>query len=189
MASDGVGVSTLVSFFGCPLQCQYCANWICHDEDTERKYYTPESLVRVLSQDDIYFKTTGGGIVLGGGEPLLQAEFIHEVCRIADPLWKRRIETSLFADWEQVNLLVDVIDEWFIDIKDLQPKIYEGYTGKKNDIVLSNLKKLISIVPKENIVVRVPHIANYNTLDDVKQSLINLASMGVSRIDEFEYVI
>ena len=189
MASDGAGVSTLVAFYGCPLQCRYCANWICHDEDTERKYYSPENLVSILSQDDIYFKTTGGGIVFGGGEPLLQADFIRKVCKLADPLWKKRIETSLYANWEHVNLLTDDIDEWFIDIKDLQPEIYRNYTGKENGIVLSNLKKLADVVPKEKIMIRVPHIANFNTADNVKQSVTKLKSMGFSRIDEFEYVI
>ena len=188
MASDGAGVSTLVAFYGCPLQCRYCANWICHDEDTERKYYTPENLVSVLSQDDIYFKMTGGGIVFGGGEPLLQVDFIHKVCKLADPLWKKRIETSLYANWEHVNLLIDDVDEWFIDIKDLQPEIYKNYTGKENGIVLSNLKKLADVVPKEKIMIRVPHIANFNTTDNVKQSVAKLKSMGYSRIDEFEYV-
>ena len=188
MASDGAGVTTLVAFFGCPLHCRYCVNWICHDIDTARKYYTPENLVSVLNQDDIYFKMTSGGVVFGGGEPLLQSEFIHEVCKLADPLWKIRIETSLYANWEQVNLLAGDIDEWFIDIKDLQPKIYEDYTGKKNDIVLSNLRRLIAIVAKDKIMIRVPHIANLNTANDVKQSVANLKSMGFSRIDEFEYV-
>ena len=60
---------------------------------------------------------------------------------------------------------------------------------KKNSIVLHNLKKLIEIVPKEKILVRVPHIANFNTIDNIKQSVINLKMMGFSRIDEFEYVI
>lgn len=63
------------------------------------------------------------------------------------------------------------------------------YTGKENCIVLSNLKNLTNIVPKEKIMIRVPHIANFNTADDVKQSVAKLMSMGFSRIDEFEYVI
>jgi len=189
MASDGTGVSTLVAFYGCPLQCRYCANWICHDEATERKYYSPENLISILSQDDIYYKMTGGGIVFGGGEPLMQADFIHEVCKVADPLWERRIETSLYANWEQINLLVEDIEEWFVDIKDLQPEIYKKYTGKENGIVLSNLRKLASVVPKEKIMIRVPHIANFNTPDDVKQSMNKLRSMGLLRLDEFEYVV
>ena len=95
----------------------------------------------------------------------------------------------MYADWERVNLLVGDIDEWFIDIKDLQPKIYKQYAGKENDIVLSNLKKLIAIVPKEQVMIRVPLIANFNTVDDVKQSVTKLKSMGFSRVDEFEYVV
>lgn len=189
MASDGAGVSTLVAFYGCPLRCKYCANWICHKKDAPRKTYYPEKLISILSHDDIYFKMTGGGIVFGGGEPLLQAEFIHEVCKVADPLWKKRIETSLFAKWEQIKLLTGDIDEWFVDIKDLNPKIYKAYTGKENDTVISNLNKLIEVVPKGKITIRVPHIVNFNTIDNVKHSIEELTTIGFSKIDEFEYVI
>ena len=141
MATDGPGVSTLVTFWGCPLQCEYCANWMCHDALTHREAYTPEQLVAILRQDDIYFKMTGGGIVFGGGEPLLQAKFIHDVCKIIDPLWKKRIETSLYAGWDEIELLIDDIDEWFIDIKDMNAQIYKSYTGKDNSIVIENIKK------------------------------------------------
>ncbi len=188
MASDGAGVSTLVAFFGCPLRCKYCANWVCHEPDTPKKSYSPETLVSVLNKDDIYFKMTGGGVVFGGGEPLLQAEFIHEVCKLVDPLWKKRIETSLYAKWDRIRLLLDDIDEWFIDIKDLRPEIYKKYTGKGNELVISNLKKLITKVPKERILIRVPFIANINSLDDVKQSVETLKMMGYSRIEQFEYI-
>lgn len=187
MASDGAGVSTLIAFHGCPLRCRYCANEICHEDDAPRKMYRPETLVSVLNQDDIYFKMTGGGVVFGGGEPLLQGEFIHECCKLADSLWKKRVETSLYVNWDSIRLLLDDIDEWFIDIKDLQPKIYKKYTGKDNDIVISNLKKLIAIVPKEKLMIRVPRIANFNSLDDVNQSEAILKKMGYSRIDQFEY--
>lgn len=188
MASDGAGVSTLVAFFGCPLRCKYCANWGCHENDALRESYSPETLVNVLKKDDIYFKMTGGGVVFGGGEPLLQAKFIHEVCKLADPLWKKRIETSLYAKWDSIRLLLDDIDEWFIDVKDMQPEIYKKYTGKDNKLVISNLKKLIATVPKEKILIRVPFIANINSSDDVKHSVETLKLMGYLRIEQFEYI-
>ncbi len=188
MASDGAGVSTLVIFFGCPLRCKYCANWGCHETDTPTESYSPETLVNALKKDDIYFKMTGGGVVFGGGEPLLQAEFIHDVCKLADPLWKKRIETSLYAKWDRIRLWLNDIDEWFIDIKDLQPEIFKKYTGKDNAIVISNLKKLIATVPKEKILIRVPYISKFNSLDGVKQSVETLKMMGFSRIEQFEYI-
>ena len=94
MAADGQGVSTLVTFFGCPLHCKYCANECCHESEaflfgTQRAAYRPEELVKVLRKDEIYYLMTGGGIVFGGGEPLLQTEVIHEVCKQADPRWKK----------------------------------------------------------------------------------------------------
>ena len=188
MATDGPGVSTLVTFWGCPLQCEYCANWMCHDVLTHRESYTPEQLVAILRQDDIYFKMTGGGIVFGGGEPLLQAKFIHDVCKIIDPLWKKRIETSLYAEWDEIELLIDDIDEWFIDIKDMNAQIYKSYTGKDNSIVIENIKKILTRVPEERILIRIPYIPNVNTSNDIIKSIAIIKRMGISRIDQFEYV-
>ena len=48
---------------------------------------------------------------------------------------------------------------------------------------------MIEIVPKEQVMSRVPLIANFNTADDVKQTVAKLKGMGFSRIEEFEYVI
>ena len=187
MASDGVGVSTLVAFYGCPLRCQYCFNRVCLEENALRESYDSVHLVSKLGQDDIYFKMTGGGIVFGGGEPLLQAGFIHDVCQLADPLWKKRMETSLYSEWDLIRLLANDIDEWIVDIKDLNPRIYKEYTTKDNASVISNLEKLIEIVPKEKIWIRVPHIKGYNSSDDIKGSIESLKRTGYTRIEQFEY--
>ena len=189
MWSDGNGISTLIAFWGCPLHCKYCANASCHKNDTPKKSYNPLELVDKLKQDDIYYKMTGGGIVFGGGEPLMQAEFIHEVCNLADPMWQKRIETSLYADWEKICLLVDDIDEWIIDIKELNPKIYLDYTGRDNDIVIQNLKRLVSSISKKKILIRVPFISGFNSVDDAENSVEELKSMGFSRVERFDYVI
>lgn len=176
MATDGEGVSTLVTFYGCPLRCKYCVNECCHEKEgfisgTRRAAYRPEELIEVLRKDAVYYLMTGGGIVFGGGEPLLQSAFIHEVCRQADPGWKKRIETSLNVPWEHVEPLIDDLDEWIIDIKDMNPLIYEKYTGKDNGFVLTNLLGVRDRVQAEKIHIRVPHIEGYNTPDDVKKSV------------------
>lgn len=81
MGTDGKGVTMLVGFYGCPLDCKYCINKHCHDDETVRGDYTADELVEILSIDEIYYRMTGGGVTFGGGEPLMQAEFIHEVCQ------------------------------------------------------------------------------------------------------------
>ena len=192
MASAGIGVSTLVAFWGCPLHCKYCINDQCHDRgyeypEVERAAYTPQELVEILRKDDLYYKMTGGGIVFGGGEPLLQAAFIHEVCELADPKWVKRIETSLYAHWKDISFLTDDIDEWIIDIKDMNKEIYKAYTGRSNKSVIQNLKKLIERVPLERIWIRVPHIPGINNDEDVKRSKEELRKIGFNHIEEFEY--
>ena len=171
MGTDGTGIRTLIGFYGCPLQCKYCINRECHERDAVRADYTPEELIEVLSIDEPYFLMTNGGITFGGGEPLLQAAFIHEVCQKMNPKWGRVMETSLYASWDQIELLIPDINTWIIDIKDLNRDIYESYTGKSNDLVLENLRKLVEKVPAENILVRIPYIPGYNTREEFSKKM------------------
>lgn len=163
METDGTGIRTLVGFYGCPLKCKYCVNNYCHHSETVRANYTAEELIETLSIDEPYFLMTKGGVTFGGGEPLLQADFIHEVCSKMNPQWSKTIETSLYGSWERIELLIKDIDYWYIDIKDLNADTYKAYTGKSNRSVLSNLRKLVKVIPPEKICVRVPFIPKYNT--------------------------
>ena len=190
MGTDGKGVTTLVGFHGCPLSCKYCANNYCHQTDMERADYTPEELLSVLSIDEPYFLMTGGGVTFGGGEPLLQAEFIHEVCVKMKKNWRRTIETSLYAPWKDVELLVDDIDYWYIDIKDINDEIYKSYTGKSNEVVIENLKKLFERVSDGKICIRMPIIPGYNTEESRKEGIdfITHEISGKVMLDLFKYI-
>ncbi|MBP1560088.1 MAG: radical SAM protein [Oscillospiraceae bacterium] len=189
MGTDGEGVSTLITLHGCPLSCKYCINDYCHDEFCERSAYTPEKLVEVLKKDDIYFKMSGGGIVFGGGEPLLQSEFIAEVFRIADSKWKKRIETSLNVPWENIEPLLPLTDEWIIDIKDIDEGIYRKYTGCSNAVVKENLLKMKEHIPAENMKIRVPYIPDYNTEKNVEKSVKWVRNALGIEAEQFGYFV
>jgi len=77
IATDGVGVTTLVCFHGCPLRCKYCINPFSFAPDTRRADMTAEQLYQKVKVDELYFLATGGGITFGGGEPLLYPEFLE----------------------------------------------------------------------------------------------------------------
>lgn len=173
MGTDGEGVSTLITFFNCPLHCKYCANNFCHESDDSvpRTTYTPRELINVLKKDDIYYKMSGGGIVFGGGEPLLQSAFIHEICKHSDPVWKKRIETSMNVPWRNIEPILNDMDEWIIDIKDIDRTIYKNYTGVDNQKLINNLCKITKYVDKSQIHIRIPIIPEFNTESDVKKSV------------------
>ncbi|MCI9079099.1 MAG: radical SAM protein [Lachnospiraceae bacterium] len=176
MGSDGKGVSTLVAFFGCPLHCRYCINDFCHERvdsfgNVPRGAYSPQELMQILRKDDIYYRMSGGGVTFGGGEPLLQSAFIHEVCKLADAGWQMRIETSLNIPWSYVEPLAGDIDEWIIDIKDMDDQIYENYTGVKTGHLTSNLLRLKEQADAAKLHIRVPRIPGYNTEENIRKSV------------------
>lgn len=185
MGTDGNGISTLVAFYGCPLSCRYCLNPQCNEEKTRRTNITPEHLVEILSVDQIYFKSTGGGVVFGGGEPLLQSEYIKEVCQKIANRWEKRVETSLNVSWDKIEILIPYIDQWIIDIKDSHQDIYHKYTGKNGDIVYANVENLSKKVGRDKLVIRIPEIPEYNTEEDVLMSMQIYEDFG--KIDLFQY--
>lgn len=187
MGTDGKGISTLITFYGCPLNCKYCLNPQCKSESTPCTYIEPNDLVNLLMVDDIYFKSTGGGIVFGGGEPLLNAEYIKEVCDLVPLQWKIRIETSLNVKWDKIELLLPYIDQWIIDIKDSNTEIYKNYTGADNLKLYDNVLRLSHKIGKEKLLIRIPKIPNYNTEKDIQESVKLYSNLG--NIDIFNYKI
>lgn len=186
--SDGVGVTTLVCFWGCPLRCQYCLNPQSWRTKTGIRNITPLQLFQEVSIDKLYFFATGGGVTFGGGEPLLYPRFLKEFHEFVEGEWKINLETSLNVPIESLQLIADCIDCFYIDIKDTNNEIYTRYTGKKNERVFANLAWLVEHIGEEKIVVRVPLIPDFNTISNVNDSIKFLKDKYKKiTIDQFEY--
>ena len=79
------------------------------------------------------------------------------------------------------------VDEWIVDIKDLNKLIYEKYTGVSSEIMqrLYYIKEIVSV---DKIIVKVPNIPHFNTNEDVKQNIEILRRIGFIHIKEITYV-
>lgn len=187
MQSDGKGVTTLVCFHGCPLRCKYCLNPFSFAQQTRRTEITAEKLYEAVKGDELYFLATGGGVTFGGGEPLLQAPFLADFRKICGENWHLCAETSLWVTQAQVRIAAACIDHFYVDVKDINPKIYRAYTGQENEKVLENLRLLLSLVGPERITVRLPLIPGYNTEEDRQTSQRLLTQMGITNFDCFTY--
>lgn len=188
LTTDGEGVTTLVAFSGCPLRCKNCLNKASWEPEKGR-LYTPEQLFEEVKIDQLYFLATKGGITFGGGEPMLQVEFIKEFRELCGNQWQIVAETCLNVPFEKVQTLDPILDGYIVDIKDMNPEIYKDYTGKDNALAISNLQWLLQHGDPNRIMVRVPHIPEFNTDEDVMRSMEQLKKMGVKHIDEFNYLI
>ena len=150
---------------------------------------TPSELYSEVEIDDLYFMATGGGICFGGGEPLLRSKFIVEFAKIMNPEWNIVLETSLNVPLEQLKIVAPLVNEFVVDVKDMDEPIYKAYTMQNNNMVVSNLKWLAENRYTDKTIVRLPLIPYYNTDTTQEKSRKQLERMGFYRFDIFEYIV
>ena len=197
MGTDGPGITTLVTFMGCPLQCKYCLNDFCHKPVFEANGKTPSKGVSVITPqdlydkvkiDNLYFGMTGGGICFGGGEPALKWRFIRSFRKICGPEWKITLETCLHYNEYIIKELSKIVDLWIVDIKSMEPIIFEEYTGVKVAPLFNRLKFLRDIVGEEKVVIKIPFIPESKDEHSVKWELSKIKAMGFTHIEQIEYI-
>ena len=191
-STDGEGVTTLVVSMGCPLRCAYCINPVTWDGtygDFVKKY-TYDELYNELKIDDLYFLATGGGIMFGGGEPLLNSGFIKGfIEKYKNTGWKFNMETSLNVPLDNLKDVLGLIDHFIVDTKDMDKERYELYTKGDYDRFFNNLKFLIESAGADKITARVPVIPVLHKNEEYKESVEALKELGIKNIDVFNYVM
>ena len=187
MGTDGNGITSLVTFYGCPLKCRFCLNPQCHRDFSNIKLSRPDDVYDMVAIDELYYLATEGGVTFGGGEPLLYSDFIFDILELGAKKWNITIETSLNVPFERIRVLLPYINEIIVDVKDINPQIYERYTQSSNKVVLENLKLLATSGYAEKMLVRIPLINGYNKQEDIQKSKSFLEDMGYSAFDLFEY--
>ena len=140
-----------------------------------------------VSIDNIYFQSSGGGITFGGGEPLLYPEYIIDFNKYSNPGWHIIIETSLNVKLESIKKVIPIVSSFIVDIKDMNPAIYKVYTGVTNEQLIRNLEYLSSIGLQDKVLIRIPLINGFNTIEDQNNSEDYLRKLGYTRFDRFEY--
>ncbi len=185
---DGEGVTKLVGMAGCPLYCSYCINKEILKDTTRHQLLSPRQLLNIVRKDDVYYRSTNGGITFGGGEPLLHLDFIREFISICPRTWKINVETSLNIQIELLPDIFDLVDCFIVDIKTFNPDIYKQYTGCNNDNVTCNLSILSNFNMQDKVLIRIPLIPNYNNGADVQSSIEKLSSMGQHNYKIVHYV-
>lgn len=108
-------------------------------------YYTPEDLAGILLKDIAYYRHSGGGVTLSGGEATLYPEYLGNLL----PILKRSdvhvtLETSGYFDPAVFrSRILPHIDLIYYDIKLIDPDDHRKYTGKSNRLILDNFRLLM----------------------------------------------
>lgn len=123
-------------------------------------------LLEVVEQDWPFYQSSGGGVTVGGGEPMLQAEAVANLLLAC----KRKgintaMETCGYARPETVRQLAEVVDLFLFDIKHMDADKHYALTGVRNESILANLRWLLE--NGSNVRIRMPLLKGYN--DDAEE--------------------
>lgn len=209
--NDGQGIRTVVFFKGCPHTCPWCANPEslsprietvrrvskclhcapclrdadeCPSGAFERigRDVTLDDLEREVMKDDVFFRTSGGGVTLSGGEVLMQApfatRFLHRLRR-----WGVHcaIETAGDAPASRLLPLAKACDEILFDLKIMQPEQARTIVNMNLPRVLANLERLVAEGMK--VIPRLPLIPGYTLMpENMQRALSLLSSLGIRQV-------
>lgn len=158
--------------------CTNCGNCISSCIYYARKMigktYTTQELLKECLKDYVAYKRSGGGITVSGGEATSQAKGLVEfLAKCKQHRLHTAIESAACADWTVMDEVSNYLDLMMIDIKHMDSKIHEKFTGIPNEKILSNITGLSKKgIP---IVLSLPLIPGVN---DDKDNIIRTAEFA-----------
>lgn len=122
-------------------------------------------VVREAMRDEAFYRTSGGGLTLSGGEPLAQIEFAEAIligARAAE--LHCAVETSGYVEFERFRRLMPLVDLFLYDIKETDEKRHLAYTGMPAGLGVENLRALHELGAA--ILVRLPIVPGLNDREE-----------------------
>ncbi len=183
---DGPGIRTIVFLKGCILRCRWCCNPESQEYDIQEmtvagkkkiigKDVTVEEVMKEVLKDMDYYKRSGGGLTLSGGESLCQPEFAAALLKAAKSYGiHTAIESTAGLPYEYIEKLLPYLDLYLMDIKHTNSLKHEEFTGIRNELILQNARKLAQ--DAKELIIRVPVIPTFNNTPEEIKSIAEFAA-------------
>lgn len=183
---DGPGIRTIVFLKGCVLRCRWCCNPESQNYKTEEltvggvtktvgEDITAAKVLETVEKDRIYYRRSGGGMTLSGGETFCQPDFALALFKGAKEKGiNTAIETTSCAPAETILKIMPYIDYYLMDIKHMNPEKHKAFTGRDNAMILQN-----AAIVAENaadMVIRVPVIPTFNDTPEEIEEIARFAA-------------
>jgi pyruvate formate lyase activating enzyme len=129
---------------------------------------TVEEILRIVLQDVGFYKNTGGGLTISGGEVLSNIDLALDLAKAAKSKGINvALDTSGYGKYEQLYSLAEVCDYILYDMKTIIDEKHIEMTGVSNEIILNSLVKLTKDEKlRKKIIMRMPLIRGINDDDE-----------------------
>ena len=133
---------------------------------------TISELVDIVAEDMPFYSTSGGGLTLGGGEPLMQPEAAANLLMACQQRGiNTAVETCGYARPETLLKVAEFTDLFLFDVKHMDSARHHEMTGVHNETILGNLRLLLD--NRHDVRLRLPLLRGYNDGDDALLPLID----------------
>lgn len=144
-------------------------------------------IIAEVKKDAKYYKKSGGGVTLSGGEPLLWIDFCEELLRSCyDYNIHTAIETTGCVPEDYLDRVKDYTDVFLYDIKSMDLNRHKELTGVPNDLILSNIRRLRKA--GKLVVMRIPFIPDKNFFRGELEKMLDFADdLGIAEVNIMPY--
>ncbi len=176
---DGPGIRTIVFFKGCAMRCAWCCNPESQSfeiqtlieggkEKTVGRDVTVEEIMPEILADLPYYRRSGGGVTLSGGEVLCQADFAAELLRECQSAGLHTaIESAASLFYEKIEKLLPHLDLYLMDIKHMDSAKHKEYTGHGTELIRENAQRVAK--SGVELIIRTPVVPTFNdTAEDIR---------------------
>ena len=198
---DGPGIRTIVFLKGCILRCRWCCNPESQSYRIQRMKTgdgkikivgydtTVGEVMKSVERDMPYYRRSGGGLTLSGGEALCQTEFVKGLLEEAKAMGiNTAVETTACLPFDDmIKPVLPLLDTVLLDIKHTNSLKHEEFTGMRNELILQNARKIAE--SGTHLVIRVPTIPGFNDTEEEIRDIARFAKSlpGVSEIHLLPY--
>lgn len=197
---DGSGIRTIVFLKGCVLRCRWCCNPESQEYAVQTmmvqgkpkvigRDVTVQEVMDVVEKDRPYYRRSGGGLTLSGGESLCQPQFARDLLRAAREAGiHTAMESMGCAQYSVIESILPYLDQYLLDIKHMNPDMHREFTGRDNRLMLENAWK-IAQSGQTQLSIRVPVIPGFNDTAVEIREIARFADRlpGVERIHLLPY--
>ena len=154
--------------------CGTCADACVGALEICGKDMTADEIITEVMKDESFYRNSGGGLTLSGGDPLFSPAFTLELLKKAkDKGLHTCIETCGHARWEDIEAILPYVDLFLWDVKETDSLRHKEYTGVSNERILDNLHRLNAAGAE--VILRCPIIPDYN---DREEHLLSIGRLS-----------
>ena len=158
------------------IACGKCAS-VCPVKALEMagKRLSVGDVMKVVARDVVFYRRSGGGMTLSGGEPLMHSDFSFELCKAAKEMGiHTAVETCCFSSMDVIEKMIPVVDLFLCDYKETSTLLHKEFTGDGNEQILENIRRIDEA--GKPIVLRCPLIPGRNMRPEHYLGISTLAS-------------